>query len=305
MRGIKLWHSEKCDEIVAVGGGSAIDVAKCIKLFSNMKMEENYLTQTISSNDIQLLAIPTTSGSGSEATQFAVVYYEGKKYSVDHESALPNTVFFDATVLQTLPEYQKKSTLLDALCHAIESSWCINANDLSRYYASEAIRLIFANKDEFVKEKPTLQCCAYMLYAANLAGRAINITRTTAAHAMCYKITSLYGLAHGHAAALCMSILWPYMANAIQNDNNLKIIFQSIAYDMDCLTIEEAIDKFQNMLKDWDLIQTLTSENDKDFQNKVEELASSVNIQRLSNNPIKISEDDMKMLYSKILTSTL
>lgn len=303
-KGIDIWNSEKCNEIVAVGGGSAIDVAKCIKLFANMNPNENYLTQNIPPSDIQFLAIPTTAGSGSEATQFAVVYYEGNKYSVDNESALPNAVFFDSYSLQNLPEYQKKSTLLDALCHAIESSWSLKATIESQIYASEAIKLIFANKDLFVKKSPDIQCCAYMLYAAHLAGKSINISRTTAGHAMSYKLTSLYNLAHGHAAALCVARIWPYMISLSQDDDNLAKIFKNIAYAMNCKTVEDASMKFRNIIIDWNLNKTLRLENDEHFNDEVVLLANSVNVQRLSNNPIKISEDDMKMLYRKILTGS-
>ena len=303
-KGINIWNTEKCNEIIAVGGGSAIDVAKCVKLFVNMNPNENYLTQNIIPSDIPFLAIPTTAGSGSEATQFAVVYYEGNKYSVDNESALPNAVFFDACSLQNLPEYQKKSTLLDALCHAIEASWSLKATIESQIYANEAIKLIFANKDSFVKKNPDLQCCAYMLYAAHLAGKSINISRTTAGHAMSYKLTSLYNLAHGHAAALCVARIWPYMINLSQGNDDLTKIFKNIASAMNCKTVEEACTKFRNILIDWNLNKTLGSTNKKNFDNEVELLASSVNVQRLSNNPIKISEDDMKMLYRKILTGT-
>ena len=269
-----------------------------------MNPNENYLTQNIPTSDIQFLAIPTTAGSDSEATQFAVVYYEGNKYSVDNESALPNAVFFDSYSLQNLPEYQKKSTLLDALCHAIESSWSLKATIESQIYASEAIKLIFANKDLFVKKSPDIQCCAYMLYAAHLAGKSINISRTTAGHAMSYKLTSLYNLAHGHAAALCVARIWPYMISLSQDDDNLAKIFKNIAYAMNCKTVEDASMKFRNIIIDWNLNKTLRLENDEHFNDEVVLLANSVNVQRLSNNPIKISEDDMKMLYRKILTGS-
>ena len=275
-KGIDIWNIEKCNEIIAVGGGSAIDVAKCIKLFVNINPNENYLKQTIFPSDIPFLAIPTTAGSGSEATQFAVVYHEGKKYSVDNESARPNTVYFDATAIQNLPEYQKKSTLLDALCHAIESSWSLRANRESLQYSSEAIRLIEANREIFVSPNPDLQCCTFMLYAAHLAGQAINISRTTAGHAMSYKLASLYKLAHGHAVALCLAYLFPLMQH-----------FYNLPIEIDLYSI----------LRKWNLIQPLN------FNREIlEELVHSVNIERLLNNPVKLNEDDLRMIYKKVLS---
>ena len=73
VKGVELFKKNGCGAIIAVGGGSAMDVAKCIKLYSNMNEGENYLRQTIVPNDIPLLAVPTTAGTGSEATRFAVI----------------------------------------------------------------------------------------------------------------------------------------------------------------------------------------------------------------------------------------
>ena len=79
VKGVALFHQEQCSLIAAVGGGSAMDVAKCIKLYSNMDSSENYLKQTIVPNDVPLLAVPTTAGTGSEATRYAVIYFNGEK----------------------------------------------------------------------------------------------------------------------------------------------------------------------------------------------------------------------------------
>lgn len=96
-----------CDLIIAVGGGSAMDVAKCIKLYAYMDPGINYLEQKIVPNDIPLLAVPTTAGTGSEATRYAVVYYKGEKQSVCDESCIPSAVLMDASVLKTRPLSEK------------------------------------------------------------------------------------------------------------------------------------------------------------------------------------------------------
>lgn len=98
VKGVKVFRQNHCDAIVAVGGGSAMDVAKCIKLYSNMESDENYLRQEIIPNDIKFLAVPTTAGTGSETTRYAVIYYNGEKQSVTHESCIPTTVLMDVTV---------------------------------------------------------------------------------------------------------------------------------------------------------------------------------------------------------------
>lgn len=297
--GVNLFHSERCDSIIAVGGGSAMDVAKCIKLYSNMDPSQNYLKQPIVPNDIKLLAVPTTAGTGSEATRYAVIYYNGEKQSVTDYSCIPSTVLFDASVLKTLPEYQKKSTMLDAFCHAIESFWSVNSTDESKEYSRKAITKIMSNMNAYISNEESGN--ASMLEAANTAGKAINITQTTAGHAMCYKLTSMYGIAHGHAAALCVSQLFPYM---VENTDKccdprgrayVEDIFGQIAQSMGCDTAKDACRKFDLIL------EGLQLELPKAKAEDCEVLSHSVNPVRLGNNPIKLDEEVICSLYQKIL----
>ena len=114
VKGVDLFLRKHCQAIIAVGGGSAMDVAKCIKLFSNMDpddgtAEKNYLRQKIRPNEIPFLAMPTTAGTGSESTRYAVIYFNGEKQSITDNSIIPTTVLMDSGVLHTLPLYTKKS----------------------------------------------------------------------------------------------------------------------------------------------------------------------------------------------------
>ncbi|MBQ8317379.1 MAG: phosphonoacetaldehyde reductase [Lachnospiraceae bacterium] len=299
VKGVKLFNDEGCDAIFAVGGGSTMDVAKCIKLYSNMDHNVNYLKQDIIPNDIPLFAIPTTAGTGSEATRYAVIYYEGEKQSVADYSCIPSTVMMDATVLKTLPEYQKKVTMLDALCHAIESYWSVNSTEESKVYSREAIQLIMANKDSYLANQD--EGNANMLKAANVAGKAINITQTTAGHAMCYKLTSLYGIAHGHAAALCLSKLWPYMVDNTdkcidtRGKDYVQGIFRDIANAFGCNDAKDAVALFDDLLKE------LGFNNPKADEKDYEILSSSVNPVRLKNNPIGLDYESINSLYRQIV----
>lgn len=300
VKGVELFHKENCDTIVAVGGGSAMDVAKCIKLYSNMNSDENYLKQKIVPNDVPLIAVPTTAGTGSEATRYAVIYYEGEKQSISDYSFIPSIVLFDASVLETLPLYQKKATLMDAMCHSIESFWSVNSTDESKEYSKEAIKLIIGNYKDYLacdNSKNEL-----MLKASHVAGKAINITQTTAGHAMSYKLTSLFKIAHGHAAALCIKGIWSFMVRHTENcvdvrgEEYLKRTFREIADVMGCTCVEEAIDKFGNMV---DELELSIPENvtDKDY----EVLKNSVNPVRLKNNPVALSTEDIDAIYHDIL----
>lgn len=299
-KAVALYRSEGCDSIVALGGGSAMDLAKCVKLYAEMNDDEEYVNQEIVPNDIPLTAIPTTAGTGSEATRYAVIYYKGAKQSVTDYSCIPSTVVFDASALTTLPMYQKKATMLDALCHSIESFWSVNSTDESKKYSKEAIGMILDNFDAYIGNKT--EGNINMLKAANLAGKAINITQTTAGHAMCYKLTSLYGVAHGHAAAMCVRKLMPYMvANTDKcvdprGREYLDGIFSEIAGAMGCKTADEMCAKFNSIFDSLEL--AIPEHTDED----IKILSESVNPVRLKNNPVGLSADAIENLYKQILS---
>lgn len=300
--GVELFREEKCDAIIAVGGGSAMDVAKCIKLYGNLPgTGENgsWLNAEYVANDIPFLAMPTTAGTGSEATRYAVIYYENKKQSVTSESFIPDTVLMDPNCLITLPLYQKKATMCDALCHAIESFWSVNSTDESKEYSRLAIELVIENMDGYLED--TEEGRKKMLLAANTAGKAINITQTTAGHAMCYKITSLFSSAHGHAAILCDRMLFPWMLENTdkcidpRGEQYLKNVFCEIGYAMGCETPELAVEKLKGIFKKLELEVPIATEA------QFEELKTSVNPVRLKNHPIALDMETIDTLYHRIL----
>lgn len=301
-KGVKLFKDEHCNAIIAVGGGSALDVAKCIKLFSNMAGDGangDYLKQEIVPNQIPFLAMPTTAGTGSEATRYAVIYFNGAKQSITHESSIPDTVLMDSSVLKTLPLYHKKATMMDAFCHALESFWSVNSTEKSKEYSKKAIELVLANMDGYLSN--TEEGNAGMLLAANVAGKAINITQTTAGHAMCYKITSLFDVAHGHAAILCDRRLFPEMIRNTQacidprGEEYLKETLSDISRTMGCATAEEAAAKIEDIFGKLELeVPQATGEQFK-------LLKSSVNPVRLKNHPVRLTEETIDMLYHQIL----
>jgi len=299
VEGIQLFKETAYNAIIAVGGGSAMDVAKCIKLFSNMDDSINYLKQEIKANAIPFLAIPTTAGTGSEATKYAVIYYMGEKQSITHISSIPETVVFESSVLHHLPLYQKKATMMDALCHAIESYWSVNSTDESKAYSRAAVKLILEHMDNYLQGES--QAEKQILEAANTAGKAINITQTTAGHAMCYKLTSLYGISHGHAAALCASKLWPYMIHHTEacidprGQQYLCKVFDEMSGMMGTDSAEEAAGKFQGIINKLELAIPEAREKDFDI------LKVSVNPVRLKNNPVKLEIDDIEAMYRQIL----
>ena len=300
VEGVRLFNDSKSDAIFAVGGGSAIDVAKCIKLYSNMNDTQNYLKQEIVPNNIPLIAMPTTAGTGSEATRYAVIYYNGEKQSVTNTSCIPSIVLMDPSALKTLPVYQKKATMLDALSHAIESLWSVNSTEESRGYSKQAIELVLTNMCGYLNEE--VAAFANMLMAANIAGKAINITQTTAGHAMCYKLTSLYGIAHGHAAALCNRVLFPWMLENLdkcidsRGKGQLETALDDISFAMGCDSREQAAEKFNSLVKELEM--SIPQATDGDYAI----LSKSVNPVRLKNFPVGLDEETITTLYHRILS---
>ena len=184
--------------IIAIGGGSVIDMAKLIRYYAQLP--------------IDLIAIPTTSGTGAESTHFAVCYTNGEKTSIASPAILPNKAILMPEFTTNNSQYLTACTGFDAFAQAIEAYWNLHATEESDDYAKEALTLLYRCLAQFATNP---QSCMNdknwreeMMMGANLAGQAINIAKTTAPHAMSYKLTSKYGYSHGHAVALT----FPYFA---------------------------------------------------------------------------------------------
>ena len=307
VKGVEVFRNEGCDSIMAVGGGSAIDVAKCIKLYSNMPGNgENgsFLRHEIVPNGIPLLAMPTTAGTGTEATRYAVIYYEGDKQSVTSNSIIPQTILMDPNVLKTLPLYQKKATMCDALCHAIESYWSVNSTPESQAFARFALTSVLNNMEGYLQN--TDEGNAGMLMAAHAAGKAINISQTTAGHAMCYTITSMFGFAHGHAAMLCDRVLFRWMVETVAGEGAeakccdprgveyLRKTLDELGVLLGGANAEDGAKKLEEIFAVLNLDRpTMTDE-------QIEILKKSVNPVRLKNHPIALDTETIEGLYRKI-----
>ena len=304
-KGVDLFKKEKCDAIIAVGGGSTIDVAKCIKLFCKLNPMQNYLTQKFEDSTIPLIALPTTAGTGSESTRYAVLYYKGNKQSITHDSIMPNYAILDPSVLKTLPPYQKKCTMLDALCQAIESWWSVRSTDESKCYSKIAVELIMQYKDAYIYNNDD-KAAALIMLASNYAGRAINIAETTAPHAMSYKLSTMYKLPHGHAVAVCFSEVLRYMIENMQNMQKcvdtrgkayLQRVLSDIAEVLRCDNISELINKFNSILIELGISRPNSLHRIED----IDLLVKSVNPIRLRNNPIVLDIDALLHLYERIV----
>ncbi len=301
-KGVELFNQHHCDAIVAVGGGSTIDMAKCIKLYCKMDPNQNYLQQEYRDCGVPLIAVPTTAGTGSESTRYAVIYFEGTKQSVTHESIVPNYAILEPSLLTTLPLYQKKCTMLDALCQGIESMWSVNSTEESMIFSKIAIDLIMQHWHDYIEQNSAEAADAIML-AANYAGRAINITQTTAPHAMSYKLTSMFGLPHGHAVALCLPEVWMYMLEHPEKcidprgKEHLEFVFEWLGQIMGCDLPYKGLMMFRAMMLSLDMPKLESKNRDAEL----DILTKSVNPERLKNNPVALDDFVIHCIYNKIV----
>jgi alcohol dehydrogenase class IV len=207
---IEVLRSRPCDAVVGVGGGSVLDVAKAAAALAPHPGEVvEYVVgkrRLTGPRSPRLVLIPTTAGSGSEATRFATVYASGRKHSLDHASLRCDVALVDPLLTYSQPRHVAASAGLDAFCHAVESSWSRRSSGRSRLLARRALQLLTGRLLVSCNEGVPAARRSIAL-AAHLAGRAIDISRTTTAHAMAYPLTSYHGVDHGHACALNLSWL--------------------------------------------------------------------------------------------------
>jgi len=201
--GYQSFKDNGSELIIAIGGGSVIDTAKIIKYLAVNEQGSDYIEKPI-----PIIAIPTTAGTGSEATRFAVVYINGKKTSYEADFLLPDVSIVDANLLNGQSKYQIAVSGIDAFAQGIESYWSIHSTSESMRYSEKAIKLIWGNLENAINNVEVAKI--RVAEGSNNAGKAINITKTTAPHALSYGFTSMFGLPHGHAVALFLPFFIQY-----------------------------------------------------------------------------------------------
>lgn len=302
--GVEVFRQFQAQAIIAIGGGSAIDTAKAINVFQASADEpETLLAKPAHINPgVSLIAIPTTAGTGSEATHFAVIYHKGKKYSLVHDSMLPSFSILDAELTLNKSAYLTASTAFDALCQALESLWATQSTQQSRNFAGEAIELILKHLPNTL-EYNSLGSRQALLKAANLAGKAINITKTTAPHALSYAITAKYGVPHGHAVALTLGQLGQHFLSC-QSAEKLNYALEQQRRVSQLIMKYFGLDKATDFLAAW---QKLMIDSGLEFNwsrigisdsQALLDVIEQVNVERLSNHPIQLTLADLKAILT-------
>lgn len=306
LNGVKLAIDHKAEIIIAIGGGSVLDMAKLIKAFY---YEPGYSTQIAKGEravidcNIPIIAVPTTAGSGSEATHFAVVYVNNKKYSVADNCLLPDSGILDGRLVSSASRSQKAYNVLDAISQAIESAWAVGATEESQDFAFQSLKISIENFQRYVNDPTAQDAAQLMIEASHLAGKAINISKTTSAHAWSYGFSSLYGMPHGHA-------VWLTLPKIFQIHNNIETIaqretrgqeyFRHIMLKLrDIIGIGEdigVIPFFNQMLNSISVKGGIDENIDLSFDQKID-LIQNVNNERMSNNPVIFSDDQIRWIF--------
>ena len=300
-QGVSLLRHNHSDLVVAIGGGSVIDMAKLINILvaqSDMDLFDIIKNPNLIKNKgIPLVAIPTTAGSGSQATHFAVAYVEKRKYSLAHDYLLPDYVIVDPVLSYKTSKKVAAISAMDALCQAIESYWSLNATHESQSYALDAIKLILGSINLAVnsKDKVAMQT---MSLASHLSGKAINITKTTAPHAISYTLTSDFDIPHGYAVA---SLLAPVAYVSFNNaSNKYKDVMNEVFELFDCRSVDEFCKIWRQLMQNCGLNSKLEDSNVP--LNKLGFIVDNVNLERLKGHPVLLTRLDLERIVRMAIT---
>ena len=245
---IKFCKGMNYDGVIALGGGSVMDLAKVV--LAHLSLGKTDIIDLIEHKKkypkfIPSIFLPTTHGTASEVTMWGTVWdkKEKRKYSISHPKLYPNTAILDGNLTLTLPMEISITTVLDALSHSFESIWNKNANIKSTENAITAICLIIENCAQLKKRSNDLAIRNNLLKASTTAGLAFSNTTTAAAHSISYPLTIRYGIPHGIASSISLIPLLKINGKYIQES------LDKICHALD-LTYAELNQKIKNIPED-------------------------------------------------------
>jgi 1,3-propanediol dehydrogenase/alcohol dehydrogenase len=280
--GVKEYGINKCDYVIAVGGGSVLDAAKAIALLvSNGGKITDYEFSAPKQKCPPIVAIPTTAGTGSEVTKFTIITdnQTKKKMAIGHEYMMPTIAVLDPTLTLTTPACVTAATGMDALTHAIEAYISDKRNFISDIFALKAIKLITQNIQIATYNPTNLLARENMLYGQMLAGLAFNNSSVALVHAMSRPLGAYYGIAHGEANAMLLTTVLEfnkvvcferykeiaeYLNIPIQNKTDYEIADEFVSYITniyESLPLRKKLTEFGVKEKDIPLMANTAYEN--------------------------------------------
>ncbi len=206
--GIQMLQAERCDGVLAVGGGSSIDAAKVIALAATNSKSPQQLIGIMKARkpSLPLFVVPTTAGTGSEVTIGAVISDNDthQKSLVIDPKVIPLAAALDAKMMQGMPSTVTADTGLDALTHALEAWMSDFATEESDYYAGAAVRLVFQSLRAAWSDGKNIESREAMALAAHYAGLSLNLAGIGYVHAIAHQLGAHYGVPHGRANAIVL-----------------------------------------------------------------------------------------------------
>jgi len=305
---IKIIKIFKPNLIISIGGGATLDLSKIANVLFKVKNLKNKIlfnNYRINKRFCDLIAIPTTAGSGSEVTSNAVVFIKKKKFSIENDLIKPNYSLIFPEFIMSSTFKTRASSAFDALSQALESLMSVRSTLESVKFSIKSLNFFMRNYTSYVKSN-NLSNTYNMCLSAYYSGKAISISKTTAPHAVSYPFTSYFGVDHGHAVSLTLAEFLKF--NYDNNDKSLtnfnllkryKILFNIFEVN----NIDEFINKLIQIKKFFKLENNLIKVN-KNIPNKINLIVNNVNAQRLINNPVRITKKIIKGILEKKIKGT-
>ncbi|MFM2404075.1 MAG: hypothetical protein RL223_1955 [Pseudomonadota bacterium] len=294
--------------VVGIGGGSAMDVAKIVAVLLAHPLDLRALLdkrQTLAARGLPTFMVPTTSGTGSEATPNSIILVAEDELKVGIVSPLlmPDAVILDPALTVSLPAAVTAATGMDALTHAIECYCSKKATPFSDLYGLEAIRLIAGSIRRACADGTDLAARADLLLGAYYGGACIATSSTTAVHALAYPLGGKYRVPHGLSNAMLLPTVMAF--NRVGNERRFAAMARAMGLDTEGLGDGEAADAFVTALRR--LNEDLGIPSDlKTVGVKPEDLDGLVDgaakvTRLLDNNPRPMSRADMRAIYAALI----
>ncbi len=231
----RIYRENNADGIIALGGGSVIDTAKGLRMLISQG-GKNILSYVGSEmlgrgQSVPFAAIPTTSGTGSEATSVAVIKDGERKVKLEFISSflLPDIAVLDVRALESMPARITALTGLDALTHAIEAYSCLQKNPISQCYALTAIKLIMENLENAVRKPKDKDARIAMAIASYIAGASFSNSMVGIVHAIGHSVGGVCSVAHGEAMTILLPICMRYNKDYADSDYSDLLLYLSNA----------------------------------------------------------------------------
>ena len=303
--GAKIAVKNKCDIVIGIGGGSAMDVAKAIAvLATNKGAAADYLgLNKVPKPGLPKIMIPTTAGTGSEVTFTAVFLRKNlkKKEGMNSPYLYPELALLDPELTLSLPPVPTAHTGLDALCHAIESYTSVNSSPVSEMFSLEAIALIAENLRACVHDGKNIVARERMLLGSLYAGIGLANAGVTAVHSLSYPLGGKYGVGHGLANTMLLPAVIAFNLPAALE--KFTDVAEAMGENVEGLPVREAaylaLEAVETLIEDCGVHDSLAQfgVKEKDFP-ALADVAVTV-ARPLENNPRKLTKNDMIAIYTQ------